>query len=128
MVFLDEPTASLDPQARRNLWDLLSGLNDSGRTVVLTTHYLDEAEALCDRVAIMDHGRILQLDTPAALIAGLAAPDPDHHRRRRDRSRPPTRPRCSPGWPRSGGSTASRCGPATLEDVFLDLTGREYRA
>ena len=61
VVFLDEPTAALDPQARRNLWDLLSGLNDRGRTVVLTTHYMDEAEALCDRVAIMDHGRILEL-------------------------------------------------------------------
>ena len=64
VVFLDEPTAALDPQARRNLWDLLRSLNDAGRTVVLTTHYMDEAEALCDRVAIMDHGRILQLDTP----------------------------------------------------------------
>ena len=74
VVFLDEPTAALDPQARRNLWDLLSGLNDSGRTVVLTTHYMDEAEVLCDRVAIMDHGRILRLDTPAALIRGLDAP------------------------------------------------------
>src|SRR3546814_299308 len=63
IVFLDEPTAALDPQARRNLWDLLSGLNDSGRTVVLTTHYMDEAEVLCDRVAIMDKGRILKLDT-----------------------------------------------------------------
>ena len=73
LVFLDEPTAALDPQARRNLWDLLSGLNDSGRTVVLTTHYMDEAEALCDRVAIMDHGKILQLDTPPALIRGLDA-------------------------------------------------------
>ena len=65
VVFLDEPTAALDPQARRNLWDLLSGLNDSGRTVVLTTHYMDEAEVLCDRVAILDHGRLLQLDSPA---------------------------------------------------------------
>ena len=69
IVFLDEPTAALDPQARRNLWDLLSGLNESGRTVVLTTHYMDEAEHLCDRVAIMDRGRILQLDTPEALRA-----------------------------------------------------------
>ena len=60
VVFLDEPTAALDPQARRNLWDLLRSLNDAGRTVVLTTHYMDEAEALCDRVAIMDHGRILR--------------------------------------------------------------------
>ena len=74
VVFLDEPTAALDPQARRNLWDLLSGLNDSGRTVVLTTHYLDEAEALCDRVAIMDAGRILECDSPAALVRGLDAP------------------------------------------------------
>ena len=74
VVFLDEPTAALDPQARRNLWDLLSGLNDSGRTVVLTTHYMDEAEILCDRVAIMDHGRILQFDSPAALVRGLDAP------------------------------------------------------
>ena len=74
VLFLDEPTAALDPQARRNLWDLLSGLNDSGRTVVLTTHYMDEAEVLCDRVAIMDHGKILQFDTPAALVRGLDAP------------------------------------------------------
>ena len=74
VVFLDEPTAALDPQARRNLWDLLAGLNDSGRTVVLTTHYMDEAEVLCDRVAIMDHGRILELDSPASLVRGLDAP------------------------------------------------------
>src|SRR5690606_26519277 len=70
----DEPTAALDPQARRNLWELLSGLTDSGRTVVLTTHYMDEAEALCDRVAIMDRGQMLELDTPAALVRGLDAP------------------------------------------------------
>ncbi|GEP34817.1 hypothetical protein NSZ01_25850 [Nocardioides szechwanensis] len=74
VVFLDEPTAALDPQARRNLWDLLSGLNDSGCTVVLTTHYMDEAEVLCDRVAIMDTGRILKVDSPAALVRGLDAP------------------------------------------------------
>jgi ABC-2 type transport system ATP-binding protein len=73
IVFLDEPTAALDPQARRNLWDLLGTLNGDGRTVVLTTHYMDEAEALCDRVAIMDHGSILELDTPAALIRRLDA-------------------------------------------------------
>jgi ABC-2 type transport system ATP-binding protein len=101
LVFLDEPTAALDPQARRNLWDLLSGLSESGRTVVLTTHHLDEAEALCDRVAIMDHGRVLELDTPAELRAAL-------DRRRSEAG--------------AGGV------PASLEDVFLDLTGREYRA
>lgn len=95
LVFLDEPTAALDPQSRRNLWDLLRSLHRSGRTVVLTTHHLDEAEALCDRVAIMDQGRILVEDTPVALIAALE--------QRRGR------------------------GGATLEDVFLDLTGREYR-
>jgi ABC-2 type transport system ATP-binding protein len=97
IVFLDEPTASLDPQARRNLWDLLSGLSDTGRTVVLTTHYMDEAEALCDRVAIMDHGRVLRLDTPRALVDGLDAPVRVVETR------------------------------GTLEDVFLEVTGREYR-
>ena len=74
LVFLDEPTSGLDPQARRNLWDLLRDINDQGRTVVLTTHYLDEAEMLCDRVAIMDHGKILQIGPPAALVRGLDAP------------------------------------------------------
>ncbi|HEX2177361.1 MAG TPA: ABC transporter ATP-binding protein, partial [Nocardioidaceae bacterium] len=74
VVFLDEPTAALDPQARRNLWDLLATISDSGRTVVLTTHYMDEAEALCDRVAVMDHGRLLALDSPEAMIRALDAP------------------------------------------------------
>jgi ABC-2 type transport system ATP-binding protein len=149
LVFLDEPTAALDPQARRNLWDLLSGLNDSGRTVVLTTHYMDEAEVLCDRVAIMDAGRILEFDSPAALIRGLDAP---------------LRITVAPGQfsledarqiegvdEAAGGAdgvvlhtrapavVVSRLAEAghldgvrvqtgTLEDVFLDLTGREYRA
>ncbi|WP_062204538.1 ABC transporter ATP-binding protein [Streptomyces sp. NBRC 109706] len=89
LVFLDEPTTGLDPQARRNLWDLLRGINGAGRTVVLTTHYLDEAEILCDRVAIMDAGRILRVGAPADLVAEL--------------------------------------GVKNLEDVFLQLTGREYR-
>ncbi|WP_199827795.1 ABC transporter ATP-binding protein [Streptomyces specialis] len=89
LVFLDEPTTGLDPQARRNLWDLLREINAAGRTIVLTTHYLDEAELLCDRVAIMDAGRVLRVGAPAALIREL--------------------------------------GVATLEDVFLRLTGREYR-
>ncbi len=149
VVFLDEPTASLDPQARRNLWDLLSGLNDSGRTVVLTTHYMDEAEILCDRVAIMDAGRILEIDTPAALVRGLDAP---------------ARITVGPGQlsldearaiagvddaaESAEGTVLTTRTPApvlrrlaeqdhldgvrvqtgTLEDVFLDLTGREYRA
>src|SRR3954453_19172792 len=73
VVFLDEPTAALDPQARRNLWDLLRDIQARGATVVYTTHYLDEAEILCDRVAIMDAGRVLALDTPAALGRGLQA-------------------------------------------------------
>jgi ABC-2 type transport system ATP-binding protein len=127
LVFLDEPTAALDPQARRNLWDLLSGINDSGRTVVLTTHYMDEAEVLADRVAIMDHGQVLVLDTPAALVQGLDAP---------------TRITLADGeviTTREPAAEIARLSEAnrldgvrvqtgTLEDVFLDLTGREYRA
>ncbi|QIG46035.1 ABC transporter ATP-binding protein [Nocardioides anomalus] len=127
VVFLDEPTAALDPQARRNLWDLLSGLNDSGRTVVLTTHYMDEAEALCDRVAIMDQGRVLRFDSPAALVRGLDAP---------------TRITLADGEVLSTRDPAAEVArlasehrldglqvqTGTLEDVFLDLTGREYRA
>lgn len=73
VVFLDEPTAALDPQARRNLWDVLRRINDRGRTVVLTTHHMDEAEVLCELVAIMDQGKILTVDSPAALVRGLNA-------------------------------------------------------
>jgi ABC-2 type transport system ATP-binding protein len=127
LLFLDEPTASLDPQARRNFWDLLAGLNHSGRTVVLTTHYMDEAEVLCDRVAIMDHGRILELDSPRRLVAGLDAPtrivtadgetiethEPDVVIGRLAAER-------------KLDGVSVRTG--TLEDVFLSLTGREYRA
>jgi len=127
LVFLDEPTAALDPQARRNLWDLLAGINEAGRTVVLTTHYMDEAEALCDRVAIMDAGRILQFDTPSALIRGLDAP---------------TRILLGDGEVVTTRDPVAEIGrlaaeqrldgvrvqTGTLEDVFLDLTGREYRA
>ncbi len=69
LLFLDEPTTGLDPQARRHLWDLVDELKKSGRTVILTTHYMDEAERLCDRVAIMDHGRIIALGTPQQLIS-----------------------------------------------------------
>lgn len=72
IVFLDEPTAGLDPQSRRRLWELVRGLRDQGRTVVLTTHYMEEAEALCHRVGIIDNGRLLALDTPGGLINQLA--------------------------------------------------------
>jgi len=73
LLFLDEPTTGLDPQARRQLWDLVERLRLAGRTIVLTTHYMDEAEALCDRVAIMDHGRIIALGTPRELVGSLGA-------------------------------------------------------
>ncbi|TET58142.1 MAG: ABC transporter ATP-binding protein [Dehalococcoidia bacterium] len=70
MVFLDEPTTGLDPQARRGVWGTIAGLRQKGKTIILTTHYMEEAEKLCRRVAIMDHGKIITLDTPDALIAG----------------------------------------------------------
>jgi ABC-2 type transport system ATP-binding protein len=149
IVFLDEPTAALDPQARRNLWDLLSTLNDSGRTVVLTTHYMDEAEALCDRVAIMDAGRILQLDTPAALVRELdagvriilepAAIDIEEARRLPEvesveedhlllvvHTRRPAA--VLSALAARNALEGLQVKAATLEDVFLSLTGREYRA
>jgi len=127
LVFLDEPTSALDPQARRNLWDLLSGINDSGRTVVLTTHYMDEAEALTDRVAIMDHGRILEFDTPAALIRRLDAPTrivlaDEEVLTTRDPAAELAR------LADQGRLDGVRVQTGTLEDVFLALTGREYRA
>jgi len=127
VVFLDEPTAALDPQARRNLWELLSGLNDSGRTVVLTTHYMDEAEALCDRVAIMDHGRILEFDTPAALIRGL---DAATRITLADGEVVTTREPAAElaRLADAGRLDGIRVQTGTLEDVFLELTGREYRA
>ena len=73
MLFLDEPTAGLDPQSRLALWDLLGELHGEGQTILLTTHYMEEAERLCQRVAIMDHGRILALDTPTALKQSTGA-------------------------------------------------------
>ena len=73
LLFLDEPTTGLDPQSRRQLWDLITELKASGRSIVLTTHYMDEAERLCDRVAIVDHGRVIALGSPRELIAGLGA-------------------------------------------------------
>jgi ABC-2 type transport system ATP-binding protein len=149
VVFLDEPTAALDPQARRNLWDVLRAIQQRGATVVYTTHYLDEAEALCDRVAIMDAGRVLALDTPAALVRGLDAPTRvSLPARVLDASTARALPGADvvsadgdevaistrqPARLLSALAEADRLDgvsvrTATLEDVFLDLTGREYRA
>jgi ABC-2 type transport system ATP-binding protein len=100
VLFLDEPTTGLDPQARRNLWDLIRDIRKRGTTVFLTTHYLDEAEVLCDRVAIMDAGRIIALDPPHTLIMQLLG---------RGFSKPVPQQQ------------------ANLEDVFLDLTGHALR-
>jgi ABC-2 type transport system ATP-binding protein len=149
VVFLDEPTAALDPQARRNLWDVLRAIQERGKTVVLTTHYLDEAEILCDRVAIMDRGRILAMDTPATLVRGLDAPTTvmlqrgalpiaeaealagvDDVTEDEDSLSLSTRtpaPVLS-ALAERGALDGLQVRTATLEDVFLDLTGREYRA
>ena len=75
LLFLDEPTTGLDPQARRHLWDLVDELKRAGRTIILTTHYMDEAERLCDRVAIMDHGKVIALGTPQQLIGTVGGED-----------------------------------------------------
>jgi ABC-2 type transport system ATP-binding protein len=75
LLFLDEPTTGLDPQARRHLWDLVEELKKAGRTIILTTHYMEEAERLCDRVAIMDHGKVIALGTPKELIAKVCSED-----------------------------------------------------
>ncbi|HYS71524.1 MAG TPA: AAA family ATPase, partial [Thermoplasmata archaeon] len=75
VVFLDEPTTGLDPQARRSLWDVISDLRSTGKTVMLTTHYMEEAERLCDRVGVMDHGHILALDSPAQLVRQIGERD-----------------------------------------------------
>ncbi len=93
LVFLDEPTTGLDPQARQGLWELVRQLKGEGRTVLLTTHYMEEAEVLCDRVGIMDRGEILRLGTPRELIAGLQRT-------------------CSPCWPVSRLCTC-RCSNCT---------------
>lgn len=149
VVFLDEPSAALDPQARRNLWDVLRQINDQGKTVVLTTHHMDEAESLCDRVAIMDAGTVLELGPPAELVRNLEAPvrisveasavDPQHARElpgveevHRDavstviitRTPAPVLAALADLDALSGLQVTG----ATLEDVFLSLTGREYRA
>ena len=154
VVFLDEPTAGLDPQGRRSLWEVVRGMKAAGRTVMLTTHYMDEAEVLCDRLAILDHGRILQSGTPAELIAGLgipsvveltfegAAPDPTAFRERLGAaveargdvwevptSDPKTMlPRLFNAIEAAGLEYEQvHVRRATLEDVFLHLTGRSLR-
>ncbi len=149
VVFLDEPTAALDPQARRNLWDVLRAINGEGRTVVLTTHYMDEAEILCDRVAIIDHGRILTEDRPRALVASLGRAQRilvESGQLGEGDAR--TLPGVEAANDADGTLSLSTHDPArvltelgrrealrglqvtspTLEDVFLELTGREYRA
>jgi len=100
VIFLDEPTTGMDPQARRNLWDLIRQIREQGTTVVITTHYMDEAEYLCDRVAIIDLGRIIALDTPERLIDELVSSGFERHKEVKK---------------------------ANLEDVFLHLTGKELR-
>lgn len=100
VFFLDEPTTGLDPQARRNLWDLVREVRDRGVSVVMTTHYMDEAEILCDRIAVMDAGHIIALDTPKNLIKALL---------------------------KKGFKKPQHVEQANLEDVFIDLTGKELR-
>lgn len=97
VFFLDEPTTGLDPKARRNLWELIKNVRDRGISVILTTHYMDEAESLCDRIAIMDNGKIIALDTPKNLIKQLL---------------------------KRGFKKSQRVEQANLEDVFIDLTGK----
>lgn len=100
IVFLDEPTTGLDPQARRNLWELVKNIRAKGTTVIITTHYMDEAEVLCDRVAIIDEGKIIALDTPDSLIDHLVS---------------------------TGFERPREVKKANLEDVFINLTGHSLR-
>lgn len=100
IIFLDEPTTGLDPQARRNLWELILAIRKSGTTIVITTHYMDEAEELCDRVAVVEKGKIIAQDSPEQLIENLV---------------------------RSGFTRKKEVRNANLEDVFLSLTGKEWR-
>ncbi len=100
IVFLDEPTTGLDPQARRNLWELIREVRNQGTTVVLTTHYMDEAEQLCERVAVMNNGEIIAINSPDQLIDKLVA---------------------------TGFERKKEVKKANLEDVFLNLTGNEWR-
>lgn len=100
IIFLDEPTTGLDPQARRNLWDLVKDIRSKGTTVIITTHYMDEAEILCDRVAIIDSGKIIALGSPDKLIDDLVA---------------------------TGFERPKEVKQANLEDVFINLTGHALR-
>jgi ABC-2 type transport system ATP-binding protein len=100
IIFLDEPTTGLDPQARRNLWELIQTIRKDGTTVIITTHYMDEAEYLCDRVAIMDEGKIIALESPDTLIDNLVD---------------------------SGFERPKETKAANLEDVFINLTGKDFR-
>ncbi|HSX00471.1 MAG TPA: ABC transporter ATP-binding protein [Patescibacteria group bacterium] len=100
VFFMDEPTTGLDPQARRNLWELVEHVRDKGVTVIMTTHYMDEAQLLCDRVAIMDQGEIIALDSPKNLVKQLLA---------------------------KGFTKKQRVEQADLEDVFIDMTGKALR-
>lgn len=100
IIFLDEPTTGLDPQARRNLWDLVKGIRDKGTTVIITTHYMEEAEFLCDHIAIMDGGRIVAMDAPDRLIDKLVD---------------------------GGFERPKEVKKANLEDVFISLTGHSLR-
>ena len=100
IIFLDEPTTGLDPQARRNLWDLIRDIRRQGSTVIITTHYMDEAEQLCDRIAIMDEGKIISLDSPDKMIDDLV---------------------------QSGFERPKQVKAASLEDVFIQLTGKDMR-
>lgn len=100
VFFLDEPTTGLDPQARRHLWDLIEKVRDKGISVIMTTHYMDEAEVLCDRIAVMDAGKIVALDTPKNLIKNLL---------------------------KKGFKKEQHVEQANLEDVFIDLTGKALR-
>lgn len=152
VVFLDELTSGLDPQARRTSWDLIRGIREAGKTVVLVTHFMDEAEALCDRVAVVDRGELVALDSPRALIQSLEAEsslsfgaengfDPASLRHLpgvseafRERDRVVVRGGNSLLAPvaveldsRGVAPRDLRMEQATLEDVFLALTGREMR-
>ncbi|WP_047865220.1 ABC transporter ATP-binding protein [Rubrobacter aplysinae] len=152
VVFLDELTSGLDPQARRASWDLVRDIRETGKTVVLVTHFMDEAETLCDRVAVVDRGNLVALDTPAALINGLHAEsslsfstsngfDPARLRHlpgvseaSRERDRIVVRGESSLLAPVAAELDRRGVAPrnlkmeqATLEDVFLTLTGREMR-